>query len=269
MPILRNQEIVLVVLAMLAVFNGLAQAAINGLGSHDAQLLTALQTGQGIAGVVSSVVRIFTKLSSSNLNSSAWCFFWLASAPVAIALGFLRYEPGRKSTLTQQSTSNLILVRTLVLPLFAVFINFVLTLSVFPGLISRVPPRDMACRLTQHWWPVLLFTVFNLFDLGGKYFSNLPLARFRGNRGAATLLLLQVARMTLVYAMVSVPVPDAVTCLIIAIFAFTSGWFGSQGFCIQHDLVHPSLQDQASVLTLFFLLFGISTGSIVGRMLFG
>jgi len=267
-PFLESRSIVLVAAVVLGVFNSLAQAAMNGLGSRSPQLLQALQTGVGLSGVLASGIRIVTKVSLG-LESGTQLFFAMGASMSLAALMLLSLNPDRQLSITGPApAARCGLLKKIPVLLAAFFLNFGITLTFFPGLVATIAAQDVGRMLSNGWWPVLLFATFNAFDFLGKYFANWSVAQFRADTGATKLLLLQIVRAGLVYVMAYMATTDVVVWLLVATLAFTNGWFGSAGFGVQHKVLEPEMLDQAAVISTFFILFGITSGSFLGQAIF-
>ena len=49
----------------------------------------------------------------------------------------------------------------------SIFLIFFVTLSIFPGLLAQLESTSIG--LVNGWWPLALITIFNVFDLAGKW----------------------------------------------------------------------------------------------------
>jgi len=266
-PFMESRNSVLIAAAVIGFFNSLAQAAISGLGAARQELLPALQTGVGLAGVLASGTRIVTK-AALGLQTGTYLYFALGAMMSVVALVLLRQHPEEPPSAVTSLKAGCGVVKSLRLLPAVFFLNFLVTLSFFPGLLATLAPHDFGRTLTDGWWPLLLVAGFNVFDFAGRYFANASIAQFSVNGGATKLFLLQFVRMALVYVMAYVATADLEVIALMAALAFTNGWFGSAGFGIQHKILEPELLDQAAVISTFFILFGITSGSFVGQAVF-
>lgn len=156
-------------------------------GQLDPQVTAVVVTGCAVAGLGSSVLKLCTRAVSSNLTSDTRTFFAVSSVLILICLCTLRLalsliEPHSQPceeqrliskrearTVPSSSVSTITVYRETLLviwkPILTLFLNFFVTLSLFPGPVSSFVSSGL---LSQRWIAVLLISAFNLFDCFGR-----------------------------------------------------------------------------------------------------
>jgi len=178
-------------LKLLAVIVGFGDAITQSsmyvlAGQLDPQVTAVMVTGCAVAGLVSSVLKLCTRAFSRDLRSDTRTFFAVSSLLILICLFTLRLalslierthsQPceeqrliSKKRARTVASTSTITVYRETLLviwkPIVTLFLNFFVTLSLFPGPVSSFVSSGL---LTQRWIAVLLISSFNLFDCFGR-----------------------------------------------------------------------------------------------------
>jgi len=179
-------------LKLLAVIVGfgdaMAQSSMYVLaGQLDPQVTAVVVTGCAVAGLGSSVLKLCTRAVCGDLRSDTRTFFAVSSLLILICLFTLRLalslierthsQPCEEQRLiskkreaqTVASISTITVYRETLLviwkPIVTLFLNFFVTLSLFPGPVSSFVSSGL---LTQRWIAVLLISSFNLFDCFGR-----------------------------------------------------------------------------------------------------
>lgn len=143
----------------------------------------------------------------------------------------------------------------------AVLLIYLVTLSIFPGYITE----DVHSHLLKDWYPILLITGYNIFDLVGKsltaYFMLESAAIAIGGSFGRLLFF------PLFYACLHGPhflhteIPVVfLTCLL----GLTNGYFTSVVMIIAPKTVPLQEAETAGITIVLFLVIGLAIGSIVG-----
>ena len=221
-PFLSSRVAVLSVMAILAVSNSLTQICINSIASSHPEQLNDIQTGFGAAGVVSSLLRVLSKVLVPGFSPTAIAaFFHLAALIVLVALAQLACgaEEKRNDRPVARSAGTKAVFSAIAIPLGAEFLCFFLTFVCFPGRLSQLEPKDIGKALPPTWYPVVLILVFNVFDLLGRSLASA--FRVTGRRGGLKLIAVQLLRAGIIAGLGLGP--DGVTIALLAVFAFSNG----------------------------------------------
>lgn len=163
--------------------------------------------------------------------------------------------------------SRLSVLRKVATQAAAVWLVFVVTFTVFPGVAPfSVPFRHGLGSLTMNndWWGIVLLTVFNVFDTVGRFLpSQAILLRGRGVLLAAAVRALTIPAFIGAAAGWAAWMGDAYTLALMAVFATTNGYFASLAMMQGPAGVPPREREAAGFVCSLFLQFGIFTGSQV------
>lgn len=143
---------------------------------------------------------------------------------------------------------------------FATAILYVVTLAIFPGYITE----DVHSLVLKDWYPILLVTAYNVFDLVGKcltalYLLDNPKAAIGFSFGR--LLFLPLFWGCLhgpKFFRTEVPV-TLLTCLL----GLTNGYLTSVLFIMAPKVVQLQHAGTAGVVMVLFLVVGLAIGSVV------
>jgi hypothetical protein len=190
-------------------------------------------------------------------------------------------------------------VRIIWKPLIATFLNFWVTLSLFPGTIASIEsnPEEHNLISLGDWLPIVLITVFNLADCAGRILlsvdrfgiSRILLVRLDDanhqahSKEHSRVLLPNYDRMVWypsllrfmfypIFALCVLPSvansiisSDLMRCFIVFIFGLSNGFIACAAFMATPTMVHGERHRDASSL---LLLFSIYT-SLLGGAYFG
>lgn len=149
-----------------------------------AESSASVSSGNGCCGVLAAFLRVFTKAtfsSKSAMKVSSAAYFYLAAAIIFATLIYFifkirnpeiasRVNPKNEESGKEQSMLSYDMKATVkaIYPLWmAVFTNFMITLSLFPGYVIMVPRLK---NDESNWTPVIITTMFCVFDWIGRYF---------------------------------------------------------------------------------------------------
>jgi len=145
----------------------------------------------------------------------------------------------------------------------AVGFVFFITLLGFPGLMTSIP----SSRIPADWYPIVLITVFNLFDLLGKitpaFFHSFDWSVPKRERG---VLIACASRVVFVFLFVtSVHVTgaqhEAYVICVVALFAYSGGFLGAILMMVGPTKVSPPEKEVAGTVMAFFLVMGLAVGA--------
>lgn len=138
-----------------------------------------VSSGNGCCGVLAAVLRIITKAAvkdESKENTASSIYFFLAALIVLgtlIYLLFIMKDPDVKSKMVptndnneaNNSGSSMITIKCIWYLWLAECLNYMITLSLFPGYVSQT-------KQTKPWFtwtPVIVTAIFCVFDWVGRY----------------------------------------------------------------------------------------------------
>lgn len=162
---------------------GLADGLIGGslvgsAGKLPKQYMQAVFAGTASSGVLVSILRIITKASlpqtPQGLRTSANLYFLLSTFLLlcCIFCSNLLYKlPVMQQHYKLLGTENQNLrpnfwdvARKIRCPALGIFTIYTVTLSIFPGFMAE----NIKSVICKDWYPVILITIYNVFDLVGK-----------------------------------------------------------------------------------------------------
>ncbi|XP_064648045.1 equilibrative nucleoside transporter 4-like [Lineus longissimus] len=143
--------------------------------------------------------------------------------------------------------------------MLAFWLNYFVTLGVFPGLSSEV----ISCKLGS-WMPVIMLSLFNVFDLIGKIFT-----AWEYDCPSIVLVLCSTARLVLIPLFILSATPRlhpviggmALPFFFSALNGITNGYFGCVPIILAPTKVSAEKREIAGNMMVFALTTGLSTGS--------
>lgn len=273
--------------AISGVGSGLVQGDILGAaGELPERYMQAVVAGTGASGVLISFLRIFTKAvypqDAHGLRNSANLYFILSIVVMIVCivfynivdrLPFIKYnkylkiqavneEKEEKGVLTVALWRSALwdIVGRVKWCGFGVFIIYAVTLAIYPGCVTE----DFHSQVLKDWYPILLITCYNVFDLVGKSLPALCLLEnVKVTLGAslARLLLFPLFLGCLhgpEFFQTEIPV-TLLTCLL----GLTNGYFISVLMILAPKNVPLQHAEIAGTVMVLFLFVGLATGSVV------
>lgn len=175
------------------------------------------------------------------------------------------------------------------------FLNFFMTLSLFPGVLVDIPVSNGRLSL-GNWLPIVLITIFNLSDCLGRYILS-----FESKRPFQLLMTRQLASNTdlkqghlslryyrylvwfptlarviflPLFAMCILPSEDQpifdsdiLRCLIVFLFGLSNGFIQCANFTVAPTLVESEeMKNAVSLLLLLAIYCGLSFGAFFGLL---
>jgi len=241
--------------------------------------------GSVIAGVLVSVMRIVTKAAypqdAHGLRKSAILYFIVSIVVMALCLVCYNvadrlpvvqyYRDIKLQALKEEESCSIMsgsawrkrlwnIVGRIKWFGFGIFLIYAVTLSIFPGYITE----DVHSELLNDWYPIILITGYNVFDLVGK---SLPALYLLENSNvvvgacAARLLFYPLFLGCLhgpEFFRTEVPV-TVLTCLL----GLTNGYLTAVLMMLTPKTVPIQYAETAGIVIVLFLVAGLVAGSLV------
>jgi len=143
---------------------------------------------------------------------------------------------------------------------FGIMLIYVVTLAIFPGFITE----DVHSQRLRDWYPILLVTCYNVFDLVGKSLTAVYLlenAKIAVGCCISRLLFFPLFLGCLhgpKFFRTEIPI-TILTCVL----GFTNGYLTSVMMILSPKTVKLQHAETAGIVSVLFLAFGLATGSIV------
>ncbi|CAK9182475.1 unnamed protein product [Ilex paraguariensis] len=271
--------------------SGIADALVQGgvigsAGELPDRYMQAVVAGTAASGVLVSFLRIFTKgvysQDTNGLRKSANLYFIVSIVVMVICIVFynvahrlpvikyyqdlksqaLNEEREEKGALTgaQWRATLWNIVGTVKWYGFGMLIIYVVTLCIFPGYITE----DVHSQILKDWYPILLITGYNVFDLVGK--SLTPIYLLENAKVAIGASFARLLFLPLFYGCLHGPqflrteVPMTVlTCLL----GLTNGYLTSVLMMLAPKSVLLLHAETAGIVMVLFLVCGLAIGSVV------
>ncbi|KAK2990842.1 hypothetical protein RJ640_016160 [Escallonia rubra] len=267
--------------------DGLVQGGIIGsAGELPERYMQAVVAGTAASGVLVSLLRILTKAvypqDAHGLRRSANLYFIVSIVVMVICivlynvahrLPIIKYyndlkreavnedkeEKGAPTRALLKSTLWDI-VGTVKWYGLGILVIYVVTLCIFPGYITE----DVHSQILKDWYPILLITGYNVFDLVGKSLTSLYLlenAKVAIGASFARLLFLPLFLACLhgpQFFRTEIPV-TVLTCLL----GLTNGYLTSVLMIMAPKTVQLQHAEIAGIVIVLFLVVGLAIGSIV------
>ncbi|ONK72140.1 uncharacterized protein A4U43_C04F16200 [Asparagus officinalis] len=267
---------------MRSVQRGVIRAGRRATKRYNARPFVA---GTAASGVLVSAMRVITKSiflqDAYGLRKSANLYFGVSIAVMVICLicyniadrlpvvkhykqikmQALKEESNEKGSLSGSAwrlTLWNIIARTKSFG-FGVFLIYVVTLSIFPGYITE----DVHSEALKDWYPILLITGYNVFDLIGKILPAVfPIenANIAVSASVARLLFYPLFFGCLhgpKFFRTEIPV-TILTCLL----GLTNGYFTAVLMILAPKSVPIQHSETAGIVIVLFLVLGLAAGSV-------
>eukprot|EP00939_MAST-03C_sp_MAST-3C-sp1_P003305 g3305.t1 len=155
-------------------------------------------------------------------------------------------------------------------PVTSIFFVFFVTLSLFPGLIVEIESNDGL----SDWFPIILITIFNLWDTVGRCMLSVTRIRRWVEAGVlknGTSLILPSLFRAGFFPLICFAVSprwirsDIVTSFVVAIFGISNGFLATSSIVVGPQLFTRSEdKDFVSVVLVFTLMLGLAVGAAFG-----
>ncbi|XP_019163987.1 PREDICTED: equilibrative nucleotide transporter 1-like isoform X1 [Ipomoea nil] len=267
--------------------DGLVQSGVIGAaGELPDRYMQAVVAGTAASGILVSLLRILTKAvfpqDADGLRKSANLYFIVSIAVMVLCIVFynvahklpvIQYyndlkaqavneEKEEKGNLsTKLWISNLWdIIGTIKWYGFGIIVIYVVTLSIFPGYITE----DVHSQILDDWYPILLITGYNVFDLVGK--SLTALYTIGKAKVAIAACFARLLFLPLFYGCLHGPeffrteIPVTIlTCLL----GLTNGYLTSVLFILAPKTVQLQHAETAGIVVVLFLVIGLAAGSVL------
>ena len=169
----------IITIGLTGIFSCLVFSSANSFASQFGQDATAaVSSGNGCCGVIAAALRIITKASvKSGSHAEKYVnavYFFIAAVIFLFTLFFLIYKLRNpeiasrvKSTEKEQSVfsrNTLAVIQVIWVQWVSIFINYAITLSLFPGYVTLTKE----IKSLGSWTPVIVSTLFCIFDWVGR-----------------------------------------------------------------------------------------------------
>uniref|UniRef100_A0A7S1CGA6 Equilibrative nucleoside transporter 1 n=1 Tax=Bicosoecida sp. CB-2014 TaxID=1486930 RepID=A0A7S1CGA6_9STRA len=151
-----------------------------------------------------------------------------------------------------------------------VALNFLVTLSLFPGLTSQMTSPNFTDQ--SGWYPIILITLFNCFDFIGRTAPRWDAAIFIGPRmlWVPTLLrLIFIPGFIFCLHHLYFFTSDFMGYLTMSLMALTNGYFGTLAMMYGPANVDAVNKERAGTIMVFFLTAGLTAGVWTGVLFNG
>ncbi|CAH9139981.1 unnamed protein product [Cuscuta epithymum] len=268
--------------------DGLVQGGVIGsAGELPDRYMQAVVAGTAASGILVSLLRILTKAvypqDAQGLRKSANLYFIVTIAVMALCIIF--YNVAHKLPVIQyynqlkaqavneekEEKGNLGTTKLWISTLgdvfgtikwygFGILSIYIVTLCIFPGYITE----DVHSKILSDWYPVLLITCYNVFDLVGK--SLTAVYTIGDAKAAIAASFARLLFLPLFYGCLHGPeffrteLPVMVlTCLL----GLTNGYLTSVLFILAPKTVLLQHAETAGLVLVLFLVIGLAVGSIL------
>lgn len=270
--------------------SGIADALVQGgiigaAGQLPGRYMQAVVAGTAASGVLVSFLRIFTKAvypqDTSGLRQSAILYFIVSIVVMIICVVFYNvahrlpvikyYNDLKKQAKNEQEEKGVLtgaLWRSALFNIvgrikwygFGILIIYVITLSIFPGYITE----DVHSQTLKDWYPILLLTSYNVFDLVGKSLTALYLL---GNANVAIgSSFARLLFLPLFWGCLHGPEifrTEIPVTLLTSLLGLTNGYLTSVLMILAPKTVQLLHAETAGIVMVLFLVVGLAIGSIV------
>lgn len=271
--------------------SGIADALVQGglvgaAGELPERYMQAIVAGTAGSGVLVSLLRVLTKAvypqDADGLRKSANLYFYTSIAVMALCtvlynvvhrLPIMKYYEELKLEAIKEEKENKgpmtgpvwranlwNVVGTVKWYGFGIVLIYIVTLAIFPGYITE----DVHSLILKDWYPILLITCYNVFDLVGKSFTavyNLENANIAIAACVVRLLFFPLFIACLhgpQFFRTEIPV-SILTCLL----GLTNGYLTSVLMMVAPKAVQIQHAESAGTVMVLFLVVGLAAGSVI------
>ncbi|MED6216709.1 Epsin-1, required for endocytosis and actin patch assembly [Stylosanthes scabra] len=271
--------------------SGVADALVQGsivgsAGELPERYMQAVVAGTAGSGVLVSVLRIFTKAvysqDASGLRNSANLYFAVSIVFVFVCMVFYNmvdklpvmqyYKELKMQSVVTQDEDSVKLTgsawRSTVWDVvgrvkwygFGIVLTYVVTLAIFPGYITE----DVHSQLLKDWYPILLITCYNVFDLVGKTLTSVYLLE-NGNVAVVSCIV-RLLFFPLFLGCLHGPKffrTEIPVTILTSLLGLTNGYLTSVLMILAPKIVKFQHAETAGIVTVLFLVIGLAAGSVI------
>ena len=151
-----------------------------------------------------------------------------------------------------------------------VFMTFLLTLAVYPGLVLEIPPSNSTELLQEDgWFPVLIIGTFNVGDLIGRFipFSDKAILRNPVHLWALTIARYCISIPLILLLVFEVVQSDVLVFAVMLFFAISNGYVSTVAMMLGPQHLEAEDRELGGSIMVFCLLTGLTLGAIIGMAL--
>ncbi|KAF0983766.1 hypothetical protein FDP41_007681 [Naegleria fowleri] len=167
------------------------------------------------------------------------------------------------SNINELSMTWISLMKRLWSPGLGIFVTFLTTFSLAPGLITDIKFYHDS---KVSWNPIVTLSIFNVFDCIGRALPNWKRTILLTHKQLWVLILLRLGFIpTVIFCVNPLLITQPIWyAIILALFGLTNGYCCSIGMASGPSIVKAVQQEKAAYMMSFFLNFGLFVGSAVG-----
>ncbi|KAK8264077.1 hypothetical protein V6Z11_D12G082900 [Gossypium hirsutum] len=274
-------------LALAGIGDALVQGGlIRAAGELPERYMQAIVAGSGGSGVLVSMLRILTKAvfpqDADGLRKSAYLYFFTSIVfmvicivlyNVAHKLPIMQYyeelkaedvkeEKAEKGPMTGPVWRATLwnIVGTVKWYGFGIVLIYVVTLSIFPGYITE----DVHSLVLKDWYPVLLITGYNVFDLVGKSLTAVYL--LKNEKVAIFACVVRLLFFPLFIGCLHGPQlfrTEFPVSLLTCLLGLTNGYLTSVLMIMAPKSVQIQHAETSGIVMVLFLVVGLASGSVI------
>lgn len=143
---------------------------------------------------------------------------------------------------------------------FGIILIYIVTLAIFPGYITE----DVSSQLLKDWYPILLITCYNVFDLVGKSLTAVYL--LENAKIAVGSCIVRLVFFPLFLGCLHGPKffrTEIPVTILTALLGLTNGYLTSVLMILSPKVVKLQHSEAAGTVMVLFLVFGLAIGSVV------
>jgi equilibrative nucleoside transporter 1/2/3 len=291
MVLVRNFWLAVGLAGAIGFCDAIVQGSIYGLsGQFHPRFVGAVMSGNGVAGTIITLLRVFTKIIiPENAVLSGMIYFVTAClALVACIVVYIvvvlrspvtryylekttpemrtRFLTGDSSE--QKPSSLWELFKKIWPEAVLVALNFWITLALFPGITAQMYSTSDALNKGQ-WFPIILFTAFNFFDLVGRTIPRWDYFIFFSRRTLWIPTVLRLAFLPLFILSLHPKffVNDMWMYVFMSLMGLSNGYVGTLCMMFGPDAVEVKDKESAGTMMVFFLTSGLTAGVWTGTLI--
>ena len=271
--------------ALFGIANGLCQGTLYGIVSlfPGGQVTTAFNAGGGLAAILIVALRAFSRLLSDDGDMTIdslrngfriFCTLCTLLNAACVVVFYRLYKSNQtyKHCLLNEeerdvSTSDVFsCLRDISIPALSIFISFVTTLMLFPGIMGRLPKRISGIPdKFISWYPLAIVIMFALGDMAGRVILSSTVA----NRYPSSLWPLVIFKCcaTLVFLFVWTGAIHSTACSALSItfiHAFLNGFIMNIAFIVAPNYTSSDTMEIAGRVMFIMLIGGLFGGTSSG-----
>lgn len=164
------------------------------------------------------------------------------------------------NTIQQHKSTYIQVAHTIQTPLVALVIIYVVTLSIFPGVLAE----DLQSDKFGSWFPVLLIATFNCADCLGKWLPALPTLELASIKAIAACSAGRVFFIPLFYIAANSGASVGFIGILTVLLGVSNGFLTSAAFLAAPKLVAPVDADLCGNIMVLALVVGLCIGAACG-----